>query len=135
MSDVNINKPPNKNESGILTVLWRKILTENNLMPAIGMFINRYIKQYDSSLSKVSNVKKKNRSTLITNITAPEMSFKCFIDLVFNFLRARRLDISIKITHENGKTSTHFVSVDSSLTKDQPIIEEDVGEADDVSKT
>lgn len=126
---ININKPPNKNESGVLTVLWRKILVENNLMPAMGLFVDRYLKKYDSTGSRVSNAKKKNRSTLITNISAPEMSFKCFIDLLFNFLRCKRLDISIKITHENGKTSIHSVSVDSSINeaKGDDSVETDTG--------
>ena len=110
--DIKIDKPPNKNEGGVLALLWRKILLENNFMPAMGMLINRYLRSYDTTDGRVSNMKKKNRSTLITNITARDMSFKVFLDLVFNFLKAKRLDITIKITHNSGKSSVHSVTVE-----------------------
>lgn len=114
MSDINFNKPPNKNESGVLAYLWRKILLENNLMPSLGMLISRYIKEQDITAGRVSNLKKKNKTTLVNNIGAQEMTFKTFLDLIFNFLKVRRLDISIKLTYHNDKTSEHSVSIDGS---------------------
>ena len=51
------------------------------------------------------------RKTLIANVTASEMTMKTFVDLVFRFLRARSLTISIKVTFHNGKESVHSVSV------------------------
>lgn len=117
--DININKPPNKNESGVLAALWRKILIENNFMPALGMLVSRYLKDQEAKEGRVKNLRKKNRSTVVNNIAATEMTFKTFLDLIFNLLKVKRCDISIKLTYHNGNTSTHSVSVDSVSSDEQ----------------
>lgn len=73
--------------------------------------MDRYLKVQDQEVGSIPGVKKKNKSTLIANVTASEMTMKTFVDLVFRFLRARSLTISIKVTFHNGKESVHSVSV------------------------
>lgn len=114
MQDFDLNKPPNKNESGVLALLWRKILKENNFMPALGMLVNRYMREQDQAALKQPTLKKKNRATLITNITAPEMTIKTFFDLVFRFIKAKKITITVKVTYNNDDTSVHSISVDGS---------------------
>lgn len=111
MADYKLDKPVSKNESGILAKLWRKILIDNNFLPALDLLVKRYIERNDILAGRVTNFKKKNKSTITTNITAPEMTFKTFLDLVFNLLRAKRLDISIKVTFHSGKETVHSVSI------------------------
>lgn len=126
MSDYKLDKPVSSNESGVLAKLWRKILKENNFMPALDLLVKRYLDTNDILKGRNKNHKNKTRSTIIANIAATEMTFKTFLDLVFNLLRAKRLDISIKVTMQSGKTSTHSIS----LTNDDmaKLPEDDTGD-------
>ena len=94
--DTKFDKSVTNNESGVLAKLWRKIISENNLLPQIGMLINKYLDE-DETNQRVQAYKKKNRSTLTENIFASEMSIKVFLYLIFKVLRAKKIDISIKV--------------------------------------
>lgn len=109
MANEDFRDPPSRKVSGVLVVLWRKILLENRLNRALTPLIARYL----NDTNRVGNSKRKNKATLKANIFATDMTFKTFIDLVFNLLKATRLDISIKVTFVNGKSSTHSVSIDA----------------------
>ena len=65
--DTKFDKSVSNNESGVLAKLWRKIISENNLLPQIGMLINKYLDE-DETNQRVQAYKKKNRSTLTENI-------------------------------------------------------------------
>lgn len=106
-----LTEPTSNTGSGVLAKLWRKILIDNGYLPALGVLMDRYLKVQDQEVGSIPGVKKKNKSTLIANVTASEMTMKTFVDLVFRFLRARSLTISIKVTFHNGKESVHSVSV------------------------
>ena len=112
MQDFDLSKPPNKNEPGVLAKLWRKIITENHFTSALGMLLVRYLKEQSDAMLKYPNIKRKNRATVITNVTATEMSIKTFFDLVFKFLKVKKLTITVKLTYHNGDESTHRVDVD-----------------------
>ena len=111
--DTKFDKSVSNNESGVLAKLWRQIISENNLLPQIGMLINKYLDE-DETNQRVQAYKKKNRSTLTENIFASEMSIKVFLYLIFKVLRAKKIDISIKVTFSSGRESMHNVSVDGS---------------------
>lgn len=110
MSDLKFDKQISNNESGVLAKLWRKILIENNLENALPLLINMYIKNNDETDGRSLTVKKKNKSTLTSNITATDMTFKTFLDLVFRLLKVTKIDISVKLTFSNGRETTHSVS-------------------------
>lgn len=115
--DTKFDKPVSSNEPGVLARLWRKIITENNLKHNLNMLIDRYL-ETTAINQRVKNLKRKNRSTLIDNITASEMSIKTFLYLIFRVLRAKKLEISIKVTFPNDKESIHGVSIDGSYYND-----------------
>ena len=99
-------------ESGVLAKIWRKILIERRITPSLGLLIDRYLQdQHLNEDNLAKNVKKKNRSTLINNITAKEMTIKTFLDLLRNLLKVKRLVIHIEITTAGGETSVHSLSV------------------------
>lgn len=99
-------------ESGVLAKIWRKILIERRITPSLGLLIDRYLQdQHLNEDNLAKNVKKKNRSTLISNITAKEMTIKTFLDLLRNLLKVKRLVIHIEITTAGGETSVHSLSV------------------------
>lgn len=109
--DYKLDKPVSNNESGVLAKLWRKIITENNYLPALDLLVRRYMEENDIAAGRIKNVKRKTKTTVVSNITATEMTFKTFLDLVFNLLKAKRLDISIKVTLHSGKESIHSISI------------------------
>ena len=113
MSDINFNKPISKNESGVLAALWRNIIKTNNLTHALDYLVLKYISR--SGKESGDNIRLKNKSTLLSNITAPEMSIKVFFDLLFNYLCVKKVSFTIKLTFINGDESVHTVNVDNSV--------------------
>ncbi len=114
MAEIKITQPISKKETGVLAGLWRNILRDNNYLPALDYLVNRYVARTDKMEGRVLNMKRKTKSSIIKNITDPEMSFKTFIDLLFNFLSVKRIDISIKLTFPNGNETLHNIAVDNS---------------------
>ena len=115
--DIKFNKPIDNNESGVLTALWRNIILQNELLPAMDYLIQKYL---NSNKVVVDSIKRKTKSTLIANITSTGMTFKTFLDLIFNFLKAKNLTISVKLTFANGDETVHTINVDPNTTEKTP---------------
>ena len=98
-----LTEPTSNTGSGVLAKLWRKILIDNGYIAALGNLTDRYQKDQEQAGLTTPSLKKKNKSTIIANVTAKEMTMKTFVDLIFRFLRARSLTISVKVTFHNGK--------------------------------
>lgn len=103
--------PPAKTESGVLAVLFRKIWRENRFRDYFDILLNRYIEENDISAGRSKNVKRKTKSTIVSNLTATEMTFKTFIDLLFNFIKIKKLTITVKLTFQSGSETLHTVVV------------------------
>lgn len=123
-----LSEPTSKTESGVLAKLWRSILRENGYAPALGPLVERYLTSQEEMTKRIPSLKKKNKSTLVSNITSTEMTIKTFLDLVFNLLRVRKLDISVKLTFHNGKETVHSVSVKYGTMVTHRDIEDDLEE-------
>lgn len=108
---------------GLLSKLFRKIMIEANWLPYMDHLVERYVSQ--TKLTNVSAVRRQTKSTLKTSITSPAMTFKTFTDLIFFFLRAKKMDITVKLTYANGDETVHHVS----CTPNRSLKEE--GETDD----
>ena len=102
--------PPAKTPSGVLSLLWRKICIEHK--DYLDVLVDRYVVDNDIAAGRVKNIKRKTKSTIISNVTATEMTFKTFIDLVFSFIKCKKLTISIKLTYQSGRESLHSIVVD-----------------------
>ena len=83
-------------------------------MNALEFMITKYVSKNDKTGNRVQAVKRKTKSSLEKNIYADEMTWKTFIDLLFNFLNVVKIDISIKLTHANGQETIHSVKVNNS---------------------
>lgn len=110
MSDIKFDQV-SRSEGGTLAKLWRKVLEENNYLPAIPFLVNRYIRTSNEMSNRVADVKRKTKSTLIANITASDMTFKTFTDLLFNFLKVKRVEIIVKVTLPDDTVRAHSVIV------------------------
>lgn len=132
MTDINLNNETSNNESGVLAKLWRKIIDDKHLKDALPYFVSRYIKGYSITSGDVKSIKRKTRSTIVNNICATEMTFKTFLDLIFNFLCMKKVDITITLTAHNDETSTHTISLSGEITKSQSeVLDNTIGELHD----
>jgi len=104
----------NNREGSILVKLWRNILKETNLINAIEYLVDRYTNKSNASIKMV---KKKTKSSLIKNVSATDMTWKTFVDLIFNVLNVKKMTISVKLQYPNGKESIHSVVVEDKNIK------------------
>lgn len=118
MQEIDLSKSVSRNEAGVLAGLWRKIVRENNFENNLGFFINKYINKHHSQDGTKKVLKTKSKSTLLTNISATEMSIKVFLDLLFNLLNVKYITISIKLTFPNGEESIHSIKVENDTSGD-----------------
>jgi len=101
-------KKTNNSPQGTLANLWRKILRDRELDKAINYLVTRYV---DKNSGSSERLKKKTRAAITADITAPDLSWKKFTNLVFNYLGCVRMDISVKLTFANGESSVHTVGI------------------------
>jgi hypothetical protein len=113
MSKISISGPTNQSEGGVLASLWRNILEENKYIHILDVLVNRYLRKSADISLRSKNIKRQSKSTLINNITAPEMTIKTFMYLIFNLIGATKLTLTIKLTYANGGETLHTVEVDS----------------------
>lgn len=99
----------NKSEGAALAKLWILILNELGIVNRIPSLINRYVeRESHCSLSR----KKKSKSTITADHDSESMTWKVFLNLIFNVLRIPRIDFTITLYHPNGEKSIHTVKID-----------------------
>jgi len=99
----NLSRETSSDEHGILKKLFNKIVFENNLEDKLAFLISAYERRKDRS-------KKKTKSVIVNEITSDRISFKNFIFLVFEILRAKKLKICVEVEFSN-KTTKHCLTV------------------------
>lgn len=104
-------------EGGTLARLWKNIIIENGLVPAIPTLVKNYTNR--TIKMDVKNVKRKTKSSLLNNINAPEMTWRVFLNLMFSFLHVRKIDITIKSTFSNGDERIQHLTINNSDTKNK----------------
>lgn len=117
--ETDIIKPPDKSEGGTLAGLWKNILKDNNMLnkDTVKYLSDRYVKNTNILKSKVKNVNRKTRGSILNNITATDMTWKVFLDLVFNVLNVVKVTVSIKLTHANGDETVHSITINDTSKK------------------
>jgi len=104
-------KPISQKTGGILSALWRQVVEGKHLKPVLPILITKYLDKNVEINSR--NVKRKAKATLRANIAAGSMTWAVFSNLIFRFLGAKKLSITIKVTTANGDESIHYVTVDN----------------------
>jgi len=117
MAKIKLPKDAGNKEGGVLTRLWHKIIRENNLEHALDTYVDQYVIKNDEFGGRVKTMANKTRSSIIKNITAREMTWRTFLDLVINYLDTKKVTLSITITFKNGDISTHSVVVNNKKDK------------------
>ena len=96
-------------EGGILTAFWRSIIKDNNLENNLDTLVDDYITKVNKYRPSDKSVQ--NRSKIITNINAREMTWKSFINLVQNVLGSESITLSIKVKFRNGDETFHNIKL------------------------
>ena len=99
----NLSKEVSSDEHGLLKRLLNKIIFENNLETKLGFLVSRYERRRDSS-------KKKTKTVVVNELTSTRISFKNFLFLVFEVLRAKKMKICVEVEF-SGKTTKHCIDV------------------------
>jgi len=110
-----LTKRPANTPHGALAKLWRIIIRDNNLEKNLGYLVSRYV-EMNSPCAK--NLKRKTKSTIEADVTANELTWKKFTHLIFQYLGAVRLDVTIRVTYPNGKCTNHTVGLKASEPDD-----------------
>ena len=101
---------PTNTPQGALAKLWRNVIRDNHIEHNLSYLITRYVTK---NVSNSKNLRRKTRSTLEVDITANEMTWKKFAHIVFHYLSAVRMDVTIKRTYAHGHTAMHTVGIKS----------------------
>ena len=118
------NKLPDvypRTENGLLAKLWGKVIRENSYQNRLIYLISRYARKADAMSDRVKVVRVKQKFTLTKNVFEKEMTFKTFMDLLFNFLEVVKVDVTISLKFADGTKSVHTVSTDNKITTIQGV--------------
>ena len=122
MKKMDLDGPVSNTEGGVLAQLWRNIIKDNNLESFVPHMVTRYVGKANKLAPKQAKLKAK--STILSNINAKAMTWKTFLDLVFNFLGAVRVDVTVKVTFANGDETYHTITADNSANEMNEVKEE-----------
>lgn len=93
------------NEGGVLAMLWGKIIVNNHITGRLGFLLENYKNETTRLEQRSVSVKRKTVSSLTQNICAKSMTWSIFLDLLFNYLKVRKVSITIKLTwNDNSET-------------------------------
>jgi hypothetical protein len=115
MFSVITNTKPDNNEGGILSLIWRNILKEKGYLNSA--ILHRLLSNYVTNSTKLANSvngmkvasseKGRAKSTVIANVVATSMTIKTWMDLIFSFLGAKEMIITVTIKDASGVVTTH----------------------------
>lgn len=105
-SKIKLEEITTSQEGTILTKLWRNILHDTNYINNLEYLVNRYVNKTKSSVKMVN---RRTKSSLIKNMTAKDMSWKTFVDLIFNVLDIKFMTVSIKLDYADGSSTVHHI--------------------------
>ena len=104
---------------GILAKLWRTIVIDTGNLRNLSTNISNYRNQRVGQLANSKTIENRTDSQLRSEVNKTELTWNSFIFLVFKILNARRITITISITHANGKTSdTSITTFDNASAQD-----------------
>ena len=108
-----LTKPVKSNEEGsVLARLLRSVINELNLVNRIDFLVTDYVRR-----GKNTATKHKTKSSMISAITADTLTWKQFVDIIFNVLRVESISITLTLKHRNGSKSLHSIDVSKRIER------------------
>lgn len=112
MPEKELDDPVANTEGGGLAKLWRKILNETGMRYRLEALVTQYLTRPDNDQNNSTVFdKRKNRSTIWSNILANDMTIKTFMDLIFNVINIRHVKLTIELTDFINKKSVHNIEI------------------------
>ncbi len=108
MSDIFSKNPrTDSTADGALARLFRKIVTENKLLPRIESLINKYADKTETTKAG----KSKCKNNMMTHARNKKMSFKIFTMLLQDIFMVRKIEINITIFYSKDKVTNHSETI------------------------
>ena len=94
-------KEPSTSADGVLTRLFRKIIIDRGLAKNLMFLIDKYKREGGE----------RAKSSIVTTILNPEMTWKYFVFLIFEILKVKRMRIKIELEWPTGEISEHSIEL------------------------
>jgi len=94
-------KEPSTSADGVLTRLFRKIIIDRGLAKNLMFLIDKYKREGGE----------RAKSSIVTTILNPEMTWKYFVFLIFEILKVKRMRIKIELEWPTGEISEHSLEL------------------------
>lgn len=91
-----------RDTNSLLARLFRKIMMETGFINSADSLLETFVRN-----SKLGNAKGKEKTAASTQISTELMSWKVFVDNIFNYLQVESATIVIKLNHGKGKITVH----------------------------
>lgn len=102
-----LNDPVDNNKEGAaLSKLWRIIVSDLNLGKRMEFLISNYIQN-----SKNSAIKHKTKSSMRKNITDDNITWKTFLDILFNVVDIEFMTVTVTLHHKGKSKSIHTIDI------------------------
>lgn len=102
-------------EGAKLAKLWRIIVRDLNIAKNVEYLVTRYADQGKQN----SAIKRKTKSSMMKNITDEAITWKTFLDIMFNVLRVKKMTITVSLEHESGSKTLHSLTILSPKLSDK----------------
>ena len=110
----------NNTMGGVLARLFRKTLFELGFNPIrFSKQLDNYISHTNKLASTSKYIRRETRSHVLRKLTNEELTWKVFMTGMFQFLNVKRMKVTIKLTHVNGKETEHSVSIINSEVRNE----------------
>lgn len=103
-----LSKPINNNkDTALLSKLFRTIVNEKNFLFKMCSKVDDYLAAAHTDDIRV--MKRETRTQIYNDMLAEEMTWRKFVNLIFNVLRFRKLRLIVELTDTKGEVSMHEI--------------------------
>lgn len=103
-----MDKEVDRLEGGTLAQLWKQVIFDNKLESLLKYYLDRY---------KLRGGKR-SKTTIQGYFTAPSITWKTLLFLLFKILPVRKLRVTLELTMVDDSISSHTLSITPTAVKD-----------------
>lgn len=122
----------NNKDSALLSKLFRNIIKDRSMLFQMETKVDEYI--LNAHKDDIRVVKSLTKTQINNKILDEEMTWKNFIDLIFNVLRFRKLRLVVELTDQKGNTTMHEIVSVKELNTVEKISDEKIKNLDSILK-
>lgn len=122
----------NNKDSALLSKLFRSIIKDRGMLFQMETKVDEYI--LNAHKDDIRVVKGMTKTQINNKMLDEEMTWKNFIDLIFNVLRFRKLRLVVELTDQKGNTTMHEIVSVKELNQVEKICDEKIKNLDHILK-